>query len=140
MAGLPSNGADRRQGRRWSFATCIFDENSWSLLVDGRRVPIEAKPLELLHELLLRPSEVVSTDELFAKIWPNVTVVEASLPTAVHKLRLAIGDDAQRHIVETVAGIGYRLGVPVQVEHPPAPPVTQPLRSRFASARFLSIA
>ncbi len=50
-------------------------------------------------------------------------------------------------------GIGYRLGVPVQIEHPPAPPnpsvaigaapliaIIGARRSRFGSARLLSIA
>ncbi len=44
-------------------------------------------------------------------------MVEASLPTAVRKLRLALRDGQQeRAIVETVAGMGYRLAVPVEVE------------------------
>jgi DNA-binding winged helix-turn-helix (wHTH) protein len=110
-------GGERRQGRSWTFANCSFDENQWSLSVDGKRVALEAKPLELLHELLLNAGKVVTKDELLDRIWPDVIVVEASLPTAVRKLRLALGDDRSgRTIVETVAGIGYRLAVEVEVE------------------------
>jgi DNA-binding winged helix-turn-helix (wHTH) protein len=117
MASQKQNGTHRRLGRRWSFANCVFDENVWALLVDGRRVALEAKPLELLHELLLGAGKVVTKDELLDRIWPDVIVVEASLPTAVRKLRLALGDDGREEaIVQTVAGVGYRLAVPVEVE------------------------
>ncbi|HEX8643893.1 MAG TPA: winged helix-turn-helix domain-containing protein [Allosphingosinicella sp.] len=123
MSSLRRNGAGRRRGRRWTFANCLFDEDSWTLLVEGQRVSLETKPLELLHELLLGAGKVVSKDELLDRIWPGVIVVEASLPTAVRKLRLALGDgQGDRAIIETVAGIGYRLGVPFEVERPlPAP-------------------
>ena len=128
MASQNPNGAERRQGRTWSFAACTFDENVWALFVDGQRVSLESKPLELLHELLLNAGKVVTKGELLDRIWPGVIVVEASLPTAVRKLRLALGDDRRgRAVVETVAGIGYRLAVPVEVERrSPGPTVPAP--------------
>jgi DNA-binding winged helix-turn-helix (wHTH) protein len=117
MATSRLSGPDFRSRRRWSFAGRIFDEANWALIVDGRRVAIESKPLEMLRELLLRAGNVVSKDELLDRIWPDVTVVEASLPTAVRKLRVALGDHRRkRSIIETVSGIGYRLAVPVEVE------------------------
>lgn len=110
---MKQSGADFRRRRRWSFASCVFDEASWSLMVKGRRVSVETKPLELLRELLLNAGDVISKNELLDAVWPDVTVVEASLPTAIRKLRLALGKDC---IIETVSGIGYRLAVPVETE------------------------
>lgn len=105
---------NRRQGRRWRFASALLDEASWALLVDGQRVAVETKPMELLHELLLRNGQVVSKDELLGAVWPDVSVVEASLPTAIRKLRQALHDeDPASRIIETVPRIGYRLAVPV---------------------------
>ena len=126
MAGPRPNGANRQNRRRWTFGTCVFDEFNWTLVVDGRRVPVEAKPLELLRELLMSAGDVVSKDDLLDRIWPDVTVVEASLPTAVGKLRRALGDDrgAASKIIETVPGIGYRLSRPVNVEEVAAPAVS----------------
>ena len=69
----------------------MFDEANWTLVVDGRRVAIEAKPLELLRQLLIGGSKLVTKDDLLGVIWPDVHVVEASLTTAVHKLRAALG-------------------------------------------------
>ena len=124
MAGSKPNGANRLTRRRWTFGACVFDEANWTLAVGGRRISVETKPLELLRELLLRAGNVVSKDDLLDRIWPNVTVVEASLPTAVGKLRRALGDDrrSDSKIIETVPGIGYRLTGPVRVEEFPASP------------------
>ena len=117
MAESRQGSVKRRGRRRWSFAGRVFDEANWSLIVDGQRVPVESKPLELLRELLLRAGQVVSKDELLDTIWPEVTVVEASLPTAVRKLRLALGDQThERAMIETISGIGYRFAIPVEVE------------------------
>jgi DNA-binding winged helix-turn-helix (wHTH) protein len=117
MAGEKVSAANDRQRRRWSFAECIFDEANWTLTVDGRRVAVEAKPLELLRELLLHAGDLVAKDQLMDKIWPDVEVVEASLPTAIGKLRRALNDDRRdRPIIETVPRRGYRLTVPVEVE------------------------
>jgi DNA-binding winged helix-turn-helix (wHTH) protein len=126
LAETKLSDADRLRRRRWSFAAASFDEVSWSLSVSGRRVAVEHKPLELLRELLVHAGSVVSKDDLLRRIWPNVTVVEGSLPTAIYKLRVALRDDGRRRrIIETVPGIGYRLLVPVEVEDvaPAAMPV-----------------
>src|SRR4051794_29877781 len=117
MPDLRHNGADRLRQRRWAFADCVFDESNWTLSVGGRRIAIETKPLEMLRELLLHAGNMVTKDALLDRIWPDVTVVEASLPTAVHKLRHALCDDRrERRIVETVPGIGYRLAIPAEAE------------------------
>lgn len=110
-----STASNRRRRRRWKFGTAMFDEASWSLLVDGQAVAIESKPLELLHELCLRAGEVVSKDELLDTVWGGVNVVENSIPTAVAKLRRRLGPENQ-HAIETVPGVGYRLAAPVSVE------------------------
>ena len=111
------NGVDRLRQRRWVFAGCVFDEANWTLVVDGRRVGIEAKPLELLRELLLGNGQLVTKVDLLDRIWPEVHVVEASLTTAIHKLRLALGEERRkRRVIETVPGLGYRLNVPASFE------------------------
>lgn len=105
-----------RRVRSWAFADCIFDEANWSLSVAGRRVSVESKPLELLRELLLHAGNLVSKAELLDAIWPDISVVEASLPTAIHKLRHALCDDHRDPpIIETIPRLGYRLAVPVEV-------------------------
>jgi len=124
MSVLKPGAIDRRHRRRWHFQDCVFDEASWSLTVNGNRVTVETKPLELLRALLEDAGNLVSKDELLDRIWPNVTVVEGSLPTAVHKLRFALGDESRAtQIIETVPRVGYRLAVPVRVEEAGAAPL-----------------
>ena len=133
--GDPRSRANERYvaPRRWSFNGCCFDEAEWALTVDGQRARIEAKPLEILRMLLERAGHVVSKDELLDRIWSDVTVVEASLPTAVHKLRAALHDDRRdQGLIETVPGIGYRLAVPVKLCEP-----TKPVAAEQPNARSL---
>jgi non-specific serine/threonine protein kinase len=118
----------RRRRRRWKFADAVFDEAAWTLTVAGRAVELEGKPLQILHELLLSAGEAVTKAELFDAVWPGVHVVEASLTTAVSKLRGALGDGDAR-IVQTLPRIGYRLAAPVEVEQ-----LSTPLKPRFAFA------
>lgn len=128
MPGSRLSSPDFRRHRRWAFAACVFDEANWTLTVNGVRVPVETKPLELLRELLVHAGNIVSKNELLDRIWPQVTVVEASLPTAIRKLRVALGDDRRDPpIIETVQGIGYRLVVPVEIEDLSAVPAASVL-------------
>ena len=111
----------RVSGHVWRFAGCEFDELGHELRVRGTRVDVEAKPLEVLHQLLLHAGEVVTKDELLESVWPGLIVVDGSLATAVSKLRKVLGDDG---IVVTLPRVGYRLAVPVQRKSvdPPAWP------------------
>jgi DNA-binding winged helix-turn-helix (wHTH) protein len=134
----PATG-DQRVRRRWSFANCVFDEATWSLSVNGRRVAVETKPLELLRALLAEAGNLVTKDELLDRIWPDVTVVEASLPTAVHKLRLALNNESGAGpIIETVPRVGYRLAVPVHVEDAGLQSSTSPADPHFAREAALA--
>src|SRR5205807_934459 len=103
------------------FGNCEFDELRRELRVGGAKTEIEAKPLEVLHQLLLHAGEVVTKDELLESVWPGIIVVDGSLATAVSKLRKALGDET---VVVTVPRIGYRLAVPAQSKRlePPAWP------------------
>jgi DNA-binding winged helix-turn-helix (wHTH) protein len=133
MADVRPSGV--RQSRRWTFEGCVFDEANWTLTVNGTRVPIESKPLKILRELLLRPHEAVSKEELLDAIWPEVTVVEASLTTAVRKLRIALGEgDNRPELIETVPGIGYRFAGEAEVSEigpgSSAAPVPTPAKAK----------
>jgi eukaryotic-like serine/threonine-protein kinase len=99
-------------GRLWRFSDYEFDELGRELRVKGKAVDLEAKPLDILLQLLLQAGEVVTKEELLESVWPDVMVVDGSLATAVSKLRKAMGDEDHPAIV-TIPRVGYRLGVPV---------------------------
>jgi DNA-binding winged helix-turn-helix (wHTH) protein len=119
------------QRRIWRFAGCEADAIQWRLTVHGRDVELERKPLQLLFELVQRPNEVITKDELLGAVWPASVVADGSLTTAISKLRSALRDDEQQLLV-TVPGVGYRLAAVVTVDSgPPAlpgDPDTEPAR------------
>ncbi len=122
MAVLPNPSNPDSQGlpgRIWRFADYEFDELRRELRANGQPIELEAKPLDVLHQLLLHAGEVLTKEELLDAVWPGIMVVDGSLATAVSKLRKALGDDDST--VVTVPRVGYRLGVPVQSRMRSAP-------------------
>jgi TolB-like protein/DNA-binding winged helix-turn-helix (wHTH) protein len=103
--------------QRRRFGPFELDPSVGELWRDGRRIRIQEQPLRMLAVLLERPGEVVTREELRARLWPDGTFVDFdhSLNTAVKKVRQALDDspEAPRY-VETVAKRGYRFIAPVE--------------------------
>jgi DNA-binding winged helix-turn-helix (wHTH) protein/TolB-like protein len=108
---LPNPPQNDPIGRLWQFGACEFDELRYELRVRDRVVDLEGKPLEVLHQLLLRAGDTVRKEDLLESVWPGVLVVDASLATAVSKLRKVLGEE---EIIKTVPKVGYRISVPVR--------------------------
>jgi DNA-binding winged helix-turn-helix (wHTH) protein/TolB-like protein len=108
---LPNPPHEESYGRVWQFGKCEFDELRFELRVRDRVVDLEGKPLEVLHQLLLRAGDTVRKEELLESVWPGVLVVDASLATAVSKLRKVLGEE---EIIKTVPKVGYRISVPLR--------------------------
>ena len=106
--------------RIWCFAGAEYDEARRELRVGGNVQSIEPRPLALLQELLSRGGEVATRRELLDAVWGRETVPQ-SLTTAVGKLRVPFGD-LGREVIEAVHGIGYRIGVPVELRAAPERP------------------
>lgn len=108
-------------GRRWQFGGCEFDEISRTLTVNKEPVRLEPKPLDVLIYLLEHPTETVSKEELLERVWGSTS--EQSLAVAISKLRKAFGGERDA-VVLNIAGVGYRLAVPVVciLGQQPAPP------------------
>jgi Tol biopolymer transport system component/DNA-binding winged helix-turn-helix (wHTH) protein len=79
-------------------------------------VPIQEQPFRVLSLLLERPGELVTREELQAKLWPADTYVgfDEGLNTAIRKLRVLFGDAADNpRFIETIPRRGYRFIAPV---------------------------
>ena len=87
----------------------------------GTEVALRPKSLDLLLELARNPGRILSRDELFEAVWPDVTVTEDSIAQCVREVRRAIGDPEGR-ILRTIVKRGYCLDIEVQSDAPtPAP-------------------
>jgi DNA-binding winged helix-turn-helix (wHTH) protein len=83
------------------------DERLWK---DGVSIPLGYKAFAVLGRLVSRPDQLVTKDDLLASVWPDVSVSEAVLSTAMREIRAAIGDTARTpRFVQTVHGRGYRF-------------------------------
>ncbi len=101
---------------RVAFGLFEADLDSGLLWKAGYRVKLQSQPFKLLTELLKRPGQVVSRDELQARLWGDNTTVDFdhSIGIAINKIREALGDSAESpRFVETLARRGYRFIAPV---------------------------
>jgi DNA-binding winged helix-turn-helix (wHTH) protein len=100
----------RAQSRYVSFGHFQVDLQREELFKDGARVHIPSKVYQVLLALVERPGEIVTRDDLRARLWPGGTFVnyDANVNTTVNKLRLALGDSPDQPMyVETVPRQGY---------------------------------
>src|ERR1700756_5189320 len=89
------------------------------------RLKLQPKSFLILKALLQAPGEMVTREDLKARLWAENTFVEfeSSLNVAVRRLREALNDEAQNPVyIETVPRQGYRfIGTPEFVEVPARP-------------------
>lgn len=100
----------------FEFGPFELDLNRAELRDAGHVVPLEPKSFDLLVYLLQNHDRVLSRDEMFDHVWPDVFVTDASLSTAIAQIRRALGDDgAAQKFVRTVRGRGFRFVAPVAI-------------------------
>ena len=111
MASSPEFQPDTRAFDVVRFGIFELNRRAWELRKHGTRIRLQPQPMHILCALLERPGEIVTRDELKARLWPDDTFVdfESGLNTAVNRLRLALGDSAEHpRYIETEARSGYR--------------------------------
>src|SRR5437879_4847653 len=97
---------------------------------NGLRVHLQDQPFRVLAMLLERPGEVVTREDLRARLWPSDTFVDFDhgLNAAVKRLRDALGDSAENpRFVETLARRGYRFLAPVEFPSVETSPAQRPV-------------
>ncbi len=92
------------------FGNFELDPVAYLLRRDGEVVPLSPKALDLLWMFARQPGTLLTKDDIFRAIWPDVAVTDNALTQVVSDLRQALGDapDAPRYI-QTVARRGYRF-------------------------------
>ena len=91
-----------------SFGPFRLLRTQYLLLEGDKPVPLGSRALEILVALLERHGELVSKQDLMARVWPNVFVEPANLTVHMSALRRALrdGQDTNRFIVN-IPGRGY---------------------------------
>jgi predicted ATPase/DNA-binding winged helix-turn-helix (wHTH) protein len=85
-----------------------------ALFNGGQQVRLSGRAFDLLVALVERPGEVLSKDELIARVWPSTCVEEGNLRVHIGALRKVLHDASGSLYVENVVGRGYSFVAPVR--------------------------
>ena len=94
-----------------------LDVRAGELRKHGVRLRLRGQPLQVLEILLESPGDVVTREELHARIWPADTFVnfDHSLHNAISRIREVLGDSPETpRYIETLPRHGYRYIGPVE--------------------------
>jgi len=125
-----------------AFGPFTLDRERRLLSASGAPVTIGSRALDILLALIDADGELLSKDQLLARVWADVTVDESTLRVHIAGLRKALGDgrDGARYVLNE-QGRGYRFVAPVERrDATPAVPQASPhapLRPRPAGRRIV---
>jgi len=108
----------------YRFGAFEINERLGELRAEGKRIPLQQQPFQVLLILVRARGGLIMREELRHAIWPEDTFVEfdSGLNTAVKKIRCALRDDANSPTyVETVPKRGYRFIARVSVNDGASP-------------------
>ena len=93
---------------RARFDRFTIDSESRQLTGDGGDLHLSPKAFDLLCVLIAARPNAVAKDDLHARIWPGIFVVDANLSVLVAEIRRALGDAAHvPRFIRTVHRHGY---------------------------------
>lgn len=81
--------------------------------IDRHEIVLTAKEFDLLQQLMLARGNVIRREVLMDKVWEyHGEATSRTLDTHIRRLREKLGEDGLR--VETVRGVGFRMGSPAE--------------------------
>lgn len=102
------------RAKRLQFERYVLDLDRGCLLLGADDIVLRPKTFAILQHLVENPGRLVSKDELFAAVWPNLAVTDDTLVQSIGELRRALGDDGAR-LIRTIPRRGYRFESSVSV-------------------------
>jgi TolB-like protein/DNA-binding winged helix-turn-helix (wHTH) protein len=112
-----------------------LDLEGYQLYDRDSAVRLERQPMELLILLADRRGQLVTRDDIAARLWADGVFVDVdrSINSIVRKLRQALKDDPDRpEFLETVVGKGYRFVGPLEIISPRTGPRDEPASTAAA--------
>jgi predicted ATPase/DNA-binding winged helix-turn-helix (wHTH) protein len=103
----------------YRFGRFELNPTTRQLLAGGQPVALGARALDVLLALIERRERLVTKDELFELVWPNLVVEENNLQVQVSALRKTLGAEA----IATIPGRGYSFALELSpAGEPPSAP------------------
>lgn len=104
-----------RETRVYSFGPFRLLPAQRLLLNGDLPIRVGSRALEILVALIERAGEVVSKEELIARVWPETCVEEANLKVQIAALRRAFQTGSEScEFIATSNGRGYRFVAPIE--------------------------
>jgi adenylate cyclase len=97
-----------QQSRQLQFDRYVLNLDRGCLLFEGNEIALRPKTFAVLQYLNENAGRLISKDELFGAVWPDVAVSDDALVQSITELRRALGDDGPR-LIKTVPRRGYRF-------------------------------
>lgn len=94
---------------------CQLDSANRRFTRGGKEYPLEPKVFAVLVQLLMRPGELLTRDQLLDAVWGHRYVTPSTLNRVIALARRALADDAEGpRFIQTVHGAGYRYVGPIE--------------------------
>lgn len=94
----------------FEFGPFVLDPLAQTLFRDGQEISLPPKAFAVLSMLVRNAGRVVTKDEIFKEVWPDVIVEDQNVSLNIYLARRAVGDDADNPTyIATVARRGYRF-------------------------------
>ena len=94
---------------KYRIGNLLIDVEKHKVKVEGKTVALTLKEFELLEKLMKNRSIVLTRDRLFEEIWGyDFTGETRTVDVHVRTLRQKLGTAGE--LIETVRGVGYRIG------------------------------
>ncbi|WP_306592059.1 response regulator transcription factor [Geothrix sp. 21YS21S-4] len=107
---VPADVAERAP--RLAFGPITVDLDMHTARVDGQLVDLTRREFELLAYFLANPRRVLTREKILQQVWGLEYLGESrTIDAHVRRVRAKIGGPAAE-LIETVVGVGYRLGGP----------------------------
>lgn len=88
-----------------------LDTEGWTARWKGREVPLTVTEFSLLRALASAPSRIFTRDELIDRLHgPGFAITDRTVDSHVRNLRRKFAEAGCDSVIETRAGVGYRLG------------------------------
>jgi adenylate cyclase len=124
------------RARRLQFGRHVLDLDRGCLLLGDEEIALRPKTFAILCHLVENPGRLVSKDELFAVVWPNITVTDDALVQSIGELRRALKDDGSR-LIKTIPRRGYRFDSSVSAAGSTSDvPASAPVAAALPTARW----
>ena len=95
-----------------------LDSEGWTARWDGAEVALTVSEFNLLKALAGAPGRILSRDQLIDQIHgPGFAITDRTIDSHIRNLRRKFAEADGHDVVETKAGVGYRLGACTGASH-----------------------